>query len=268
MNTLAAALAILIAAPSLASVSREELTKTLNENPDLVLEALKKADKAAFFEYVMDAQRDYQAKKQKEEEEKEKAELEQAFKNPYQPALDAKTRIRGDKNAPITIIEYSDFQCPYCSRGFQNVELVRKKYGAKVRFVYKHLPLPMHPMALPAAKWLEAVALQSPDKAWIFHDKLFQNQQSLNEKFFRKTVKELGLDAAKAAKDVASKAVADKVEADAREAGSFGFTGTPGFLINGIPVRGAYPPEKFDEIIARLGVETDVTASTAAPAAK
>jgi protein-disulfide isomerase len=257
MNRLAAAsLCVLIASPSFAAtISREDLKAALKANPDLVLEALKSADKSAFFEFVMDAQHDYQAKKQAEDEEKEKQEMDEAFKNPYKPSIDDKTRIRGDKSAPITIVEYSDFQCPYCGRGFQTVEAVRAKYGAKVRFIYKHLPLvAIHPNALPAAKWQEAVAIQSPDKAWLFHDTMFKNQSSLSEDFYRKTVKDLGLNVEKAAKDAQSQAVADKIEADTKEAKEFGFTGTPGFLINGVPLRGAYPPEEFDKIIKRLGV--------------
>ncbi|MDT1000363.1 DsbA family protein, partial [Pseudomonas aeruginosa] len=82
-----------------------------------------------------------------------------------------------------------------------------------------HLPLvAIHPMAMPAAKWLEAVALQSPEKAWQFHDKLFQNQGQLSEDYFKKTAKELGVDVAKAAKDAESQAVADRIEADTKEA--------------------------------------------------
>lgn len=257
MNRLAAAaLTLLIASPSFAgSISREELQKALEKNPDLVLSALKKADKAAFFQYVMEANQEYQAKKQAEEEAKEKAALEEAFKNPLKPAIDDKTRIRGDKNAPITIVEYSDFQCPYCGRGFQVVEALREKYGSKMRFIYKDLPLvQIHPNALPAAKWFEAVSLQSPEKAWKFHDIMFKNQGSLSEDFYKKTAKDLGVDVDKAAKDAASKAVADKIDADTKEAKEFGFSGTPGFLINGIPLRGAYPIEDFDKIIKRLGV--------------
>lgn len=257
MNRLAAAaLSLLIASPSLAAtISREDLQKALEKNPDLVLAALKKADKTAFFQYVMEANQEFQAKKQAEEESKEKAALEEAYKNPLKPSIDDKTRIRGEKNAPITIVEYSDFQCPYCGRGFQVVEEVRAKYGPKVRFIYKNLPLvAIHPNALPAAKWFEAVSLQSPEKAWQFHDTMFKNQGSLSEDFYKKTAKDLGLDVEKAAKDAQSKAVADKIEADTTEAKGFGFSGTPGFLINGIPLRGAYPAEDFDKIIKRLGV--------------
>src|ERR1700758_5211248 len=151
MNRLAAAaLTLLIAAPSFAAnISREDLQKALEKNPDLVLSALKKADKTAFFQYVMEANQEYQAKKQAEEEAKEKEALEEAFKNPLKPAIDDKTRVRGDKNAPITIVEYSDFQCPYCGRGFQVVEALREKYGSKMRFIYKDLPLvQIHPNAL------------------------------------------------------------------------------------------------------------------------
>jgi protein-disulfide isomerase len=256
MNKIAAAvLCALIASPSFAAITRDELKKALEANPDLVLEALKKADKAAFFDVVVDAQKDYQMKKEKEAEEQEKKDLDAAFKNPYKPAIDEKTRFRGDKNAPITVVEYSDFECPYCSRGYQVLEQVRHKYGAKLRFVYKNLPLvAIHHLAMPAAQWFEAVAIQNPEKSFIFQDKMFQNQSQLGEEFFRKTVKDLGLDVKKAEKDRLSDAVQAKIEADVKEARQFGFSGTPGFLINGVPLRGAYPAEEFDKIIAKLGV--------------
>jgi protein-disulfide isomerase len=256
MNRIAAAaLCALIASPSFAAITRDELKKALEANPDLVLAALKKADKASFFEVVVDAQSDYQMKRQKEAEEQEKKDLENAFKNPYKPVIDEKTRIRGDKNAPITVVEYSDFECPYCARGYQVLEQVRQKYGPKMRFVYKNLPLvAIHHLAMPAAQWFEAVAIQSPDKAWIFQDKMFQNQGQIGEDFFRKTVKDLGLDVKKAEADRNSDAVKAKIEADVKEAHTFGFSGTPGFLINGVPLRGAYPAEEFDKIISKLGV--------------
>ena len=257
LNRLAvAALCLFAAPPSFAAVSREDLQAALDANPDLVLAALMKADRTKLLEFVRDLQRDYEMKKRADKEEKDKRDMEEAFGNPYKPEIDAATRIRGDKNAPVTIVEYSDFQCPVCGRGFQVVEQVRQKYGAKVRFVYKHLPLVrLHPMAMPAAKWQEAVALQSPDKAWAFHDEMFKNQSSLSEDFLKKTVEDLGLDVAKAVKDASSQAVADKIEADSTEADKFGFKGTPGFLINGIPLRGLSrnPAESFDAIIARLG---------------
>jgi protein-disulfide isomerase len=251
------ALTLFAARTCSAAISREELQEALDANPDLVLAALKKADKTAFAEYVRDAQREFEFKQRAERAENEKRETEEAFKNPYKPEIDANTRIRGDRNAPITIVEYSDFQCPVCGRAFPVVEQVRQKYGAKARFIYKHLPLiRLHPMAMPAAKWQEAVALQSPEKAWAFHDAMFKNQASLSEDFFKKTAGDLGLDVAKAAQDAESRAVADKIEADSAEAAKFGFKGTPGFLVNGVPIHGIgrNPAGEFDDIIARLGV--------------
>lgn len=255
MNMLpAAALAVLSALSASAAVpTREELKQALEKNPDLVLQALKKADKAAFFQLVIDGQNEFRMKQAEIEQKREQEEREAAFKNPLKPVLDSKTRIRGEKTAPITLIEYSDFECPFCARGYQTVESLRKKYGAKLRFVFKHLPLVnMHPKAMPAAQWMEAVALQSPEKAWEFHDRMFQNQDKLGDEFFRATAKELGVDVEKAAKDLESSAVKDKIEADIREAKSFKFDGTPGFVINGVPLRGAYPPEAFEPIISRF----------------
>lgn len=256
MNRIAAAvLCALIASPSFAAITRDELKKALDANPDLVLSALKKADKAAFFETVVSAQKDYQEKKEKEAEEQQKKELEGYFKNPMKPSVDDKTLTRGEKNAPITIVVYSDFECPFCARGFGIEEQVRQKYGSKVKFAFKDMPLTaIHKLAMPAATWFEAVALQSREKAWAFHDKMFQNQHQLSEDFFRKTVKELGVDVAKAEKDRSSDAVKAKIEADDKEGHEFGFNGTPGYLINGIPLRGAYPLDEFDKIIKRLGV--------------
>lgn len=251
---LAAVLAVLTVLPASAAVpTREELKQALDKNPDLVLQALKKVDKAQFFQLIIDSQNDFRQKQAEMEQRRESDEREAAFKNPHKPALDSKTRFRGDKTAPITIVEYSDFECPFCARGYQLVEALRQKYGAKIRFVFKHLPLVnMHPKAMPAAQWMEAVALQSPEKSWEFHDKLFQNQDKLGDEFFRATAKELGIDVAKAEKDLNSKAVTEKIEADIKEAKSFRFDGTPGYLINGVPLRGAGPPEAFESIISRF----------------
>ena len=244
--------ALLCAAPALpasAAISREELRKALEANPDLVIEALRK-DKTKFFDFVVECQQDYQRKKQVEEAERAKKELDDSFKNPLKPDM-TNLRVRGDAGAAITIVEYSDFQCPYCKRGFNNIEALRKKYGSKLRVAFKNMPLPMHPLAKPAAEYFEAIALKSSEKAWTFHDKIFQNQDKLSEEYLKQLVKDLGLDAEKIAKDAKSEAVKNKIEADVNEAQKFGIEGTPAYIINGVPLRGAYPVESFDEIIER-----------------
>lgn len=244
--------ALLVPAFAAAEISREDLKKALDANPDLVLSALKKADKMKFFALVVEAQQEFQKTKAKEEAKAEQQEQDKAFANPMKPEIGPDARVRGGASAPITIVEYSDFQCPYCSKGYHNLEEVRKKHGDQVRVVFKHKPLDFHPLAMPAAQWFEAIALQSPEKAWAFHDSLFENQDKLGEEYFKQLAKDLGVDVAKAAKDAAGDTVRKKIEADIREADKFGFNGTPGYLINGVPLRGAYPPAAFEQIIARL----------------
>jgi protein-disulfide isomerase len=250
---LAAVTAALLCAalPASAKISKDELKQALKDNPDVLLDVLKD-NKKQLFEIVESAAQEEQQRRQQEQEEAAKKEFEDSFKNPKKPEITGKTRVRGNKDAKYTLVEYSDFQCPYCARGYSTVEALRKKYGGNLRFIYKNMPLPFHPQALPAAKWYEAVALQSPEKSWLFHDKMFQNQDKLGVDFFKETVKSLGLDVAKAEKDAGSQAVADKIEADSKEGKQMGFDGTPGFLLNGIPVKGAYPMDYFDSIIARL----------------
>lgn len=246
-------LALLLAVPAAADISRDDLKKALDANPDLVLSALKKSDKMKFFEFIVESQQEYQKNKAREEAKREQQETEKAFKNPLKPVIGANDRVRGNANAPITIVEYSDFECPYCSRGYNTLEQLRKTHGDQLRVVFKNKPLTdIHALAMPAAQWFEAIALQSPEKAWAFHDTLFEHQDKLSEEYFKQLTKDLGLDVAKAAKDAKGDMVKNKIAADVAEANKFGFSGTPGYLVNGIPLRGAYPVGAFEEIIAKL----------------
>lgn len=244
--------AVLLTTPAFAEISRDELKKALQRSPDIVLDVLRE-NKKAFFDIVQEAAQEHQQRRAKAAEEAEQKALEEAFKNPLEPEVGGKTRVRGDKNAKYTLVEYSDFQCPYCQQGYHTVEALRKKYGKDLRFVFKHMPLSFHPQAMPAAQHMEAAALQSQEKAWLYHDKLFENQSRLGPELYQELAKTLGLDWNRMKKDVESEAVKKTIEADINEAKKFGFTGTPGFLLNGIPVRGAYPIEHFESIIERLG---------------
>ena len=133
------------------------------------------------------------------------------------------------------------------------MEKLREKYGVDLRFVYKHLPLSsIHPQALPAARYMEAISLQSEDKAWNFYDIVFKNQGQLSESFYEQTTKSLGVDLDRLAADLKSEHVAAAIDADVKEAGEMGFTGTPGFLLNGVPIRGAYAIDYFENIINKL----------------
>ncbi len=245
-------IAVLLGSPARCGpLSREDLKKALDENPDLVVDALKSKGKD-LLDILQKASDEERQRQQKEQEAAIEREIDEAIQKPLSPAIESQTRIRGKKDAKFTLVEYSDFQCPYCQRGYRIVEHLRQKLGDDLRFIYKHKPLGNHPLALPAALHMEAAALQSPDKAWKYHDKLFENQERLSEPYLTEAAKELGLDVARLKKDAKRPELAKRVQADIAEAESFGITGTPGFLLNGVPVRGAYPTDFFDNIIRKL----------------
>jgi len=226
---------------SLLSSHPEILTHAIEKNPDQFMDAVNKAAQSA------------QQKAQENQAKAEQERIEAEFKNPLKPDI-ANRQALGPENAPITIVEYTDFQCPFCGRGYQTMETVRKTYGDKVRLILKDLPLPMHPMAMPAAKHFEALMLQSPKKAWGFYHEVFSNQDKLGsdgQKFLDSVVKKVGGNLAQVKKDMDSEKVTNKIKADMAEAEKFGFSGTPGFVVEGVSVRGAYPFDTFKNIIDR-----------------
>ena len=231
--------------------SKQQIAKAIEDNPDIVFQAIKKNPKK-FVEVVNEAVKTAQEGAREDEQKQEQTRMEEEMKNPKVPVIEEGRVIFGNKAAPITIVEYSDFQCPYCGRGFQTVKEVEKEYGDKVRIVFKHLPLDFHPMAMPAAKYFEAIALQDPKKAEKFHDEVFSNQKELNqdgEKYLKSVAKKVGANVAKVEKDLNSEAVQKRIATDMEEAKKFEFSGTPGFLINGVSLRGAYPTPEFKKII-------------------
>lgn len=234
-------------------MGKQQVQKVIEDNPEIVFAAIKKNPKQ-FVEVVNEAVRSAQESHAADEAKEEAGRMEEEFKNPKTPVVEDGRVIFGKKDAPITIVEYSDFQCPYCGRGYTTMREVRKEYGDKVRVVFKHLPLEFHPMAMPAAKYFEAIALQDHAKAEKFHDEVFSNQSQLNqngEKFLKDVAKKVGANLAKVEKDMKSEAVQKRIEADMAEAKKYEFSGTPGFLINGVSLRGAYPLPEFKKIIDR-----------------
>lgn len=233
--------------------SQTQLKKALQESPEIVFEVLEK-NPEKFMETFQKVNLEYRKVAQAKAEQQQKAQLEEEFKNPKTPEIGADRAVRGEKDAPITIVTYSDFQCPYCQKGFDTVEELRKKYGNKVRFMFKNLPLDFHPMALPAAKRFEAIALQSPVKAYQFHDAVFKHQQKLGsggEKFLDETAGKLDVNVAQMKKDMNSPKVKERIEADMAEARKFDISGTPGFVVSGVTIKGAYPVNYFVEIIEK-----------------
>jgi protein-disulfide isomerase len=143
--------------------------------------------------------------------------------------------VRGGKKAPVTVIEFSDFQCPYCARA---VPTVKELEGNKnVRVVWKHLPLSFHPNAMPAA--LAAEAAREQGKFWEMHDKLFANQTALSDATYLEYARDLGLDVKRFQEAMQSPRLRARVQEDLAAAGAAGVTGTPTFVVNGEVVVGS-----------------------------
>jgi len=154
---------------------------------------------------------------------------------------------KGPKNAKVQIVEFSDFQCPFCSRVTPTLDQVRKEYGDQVSISFKHLPLPMHSKAPEAHAAAQAAHLQG--KFWEMHDLIFANQRELSRDKYIEYAGQLKLDVARFEKDMDSKPVKAQIEADTKQAGSLGVTGTPSLFINGRFLSGAQPFSSFKRLI-------------------
>jgi protein-disulfide isomerase len=154
---------------------------------------------------------------------------------------------RGAEKAKLDVVEFSDFQCPFCARVNPTLNQITKEYGDQVAIVFKHLPLRMHTKA-PAAH-AAAEAAHRQDKFWEMHDLIFANQRELTQQKYEEYAQQLGLDVDRFRKDAASPAVKKKVDADAAEAARLGVSGTPGFFVNGRFVSGAKPFDSFKQLI-------------------
>lgn len=155
----------------------------------------------------------------------------------------------GPKNAPVTIVVFSDFQCPFCSRVEPALQQVRTEYKDKVRIAWKNQPLPFHANAMPAAEAAMAAYEQGNDKFWAMHDKFFANQGSLSPAFYDQTARELGLDLDKFHASIEAHRAMQTIQADMAAGAAIGAGGTPTSFINGKKIVGALPFESFKQII-------------------
>ena len=161
--------------------------------------------------------------------------------------VEASEPSKGPANAPVTIVEYSDFQCPYCSRVVPTLDQIAKAYPDKVRIVFRDFPLPMHPEAQPAAE--AAKCAQEQGQFWAYHDKLFASQAQLGGDSYKKFAAEIGLDAQKFAACYDEGRYRDDVMVAARTGQQHGVTGTPAFFVNGRFFNGAVPFERLQAVI-------------------
>ena len=162
-------------------------------------------------------------------------------------AINDNENIKGNKDAKVVLIEYSDFQCPACASYYLILKKVSEELGKQIKFAYRHFPLPQHKNAKIAATVAEAAGLQG--KFWEMHDLIFQNQSDWSEEknaavIFAQYAQDLGLDLTQFQTDIASDKIKAKIENDSKSGTRAGVNSTPTFFLNGKKITN---PRNYDE---------------------
>lgn len=231
------------------TVSRDQVAQVLRDNPQLVFDALK-SDKGQLLDVLDQAAQEHDAKERKES-------LLRGLNNPLKPELVADRPFLGLADAPVTIVEYSDFLCGYCAQSAVTIQELLLRHPGQIRVYFKHYPA--HPVSLEPAAAFEALGLQDKGAAWKFEELAFANQQILADgsgkglaALLAKVTEGTPVDAARLKRDMKSPAVRARVESDVAEAKRFDVEGTPTFVVNGVLVRGAISLEEFEELLGLL----------------
>lgn len=169
------------------------------------------------------------------------------FLKPPRVQVAANGPSQGPETAPVTIVEFSDFQCPYCRRVLPALEQIRERYPEQVRIVYRNFPLSGHTRARPAAE--ASLCADEQGQFWPYHDKLFENSRTLGDEDLKRYAGEVGLDVAAFEQCYGEKRFAAQVESDIQAGRAAGVSGTPAFFVNGVMISGAKPAETFYEAI-------------------
>ncbi len=222
---------------------RENLQRTLNEHPDVMLDFLRQHSEA-LLEILQEGAVLRRNKA-----------IVNAWENdrtiPKNINVSGRA-MRGDSNAPVTVVAYSDFTCPYCEQSAAQMARFLMTYDGKIRYVFKNFPLESQGISKLAAEYYIAAGLQNQDQAWEFYDMLFANRNVLlqeGETFLKQAAKDVGLNIKRLNSDLKGKTVRDLMDEDLAEAARLGVDGTPTFFVNDLVVRGAVPTELFAQAI-------------------
>ncbi len=161
-----------------------------------------------------------------------------------------KAPTMGPDDAVVTIVIFSDFQCPFCKRAGETPKQLVDEYKGKVRIAFRQHPLPMHKQAMPAAK--ASLAAHEQGKFWQYHDLLFENQKDLSEPNLIKIAQQAGLNVPKFTKALKSTQFDKQIQDDMAFAMKNGATGTPAFFVNGVYLKGAKPITAFREVVDKI----------------
>ncbi len=224
---------------------KDRIREVLREDPSIVAEALGQ-DKVALLEMVEQGAR----------ERRDRAVFDtwrEEAKNPRTPAIDTTRPMRGNADAPVTVVAYTDFQCGYCARGAVTIKALQDKYPGRIRYVAKHAP--MSETGEYAARVFEAVGLQGSDLAWDFYSKAFAAQKDIGAKpdpkaaYLELAASLPGIDAERLKTDVEGDVLKERVKTDAREYLGWNFRGVPVYLFNGVAVEGAMPLGSLEQLL-------------------
>ncbi|NDV24480.1 thioredoxin domain-containing protein [Desulfovibrio sp. JC022] len=222
---------------------KEQITEAIRENPQIVLDAMREnsVDMLTIVEQGIDQR----------EKLKREAALAAEIENPFKPRIWSERPMLGNPSAPVTIVEYSDFLCPYCSKGAKVVSKLVADHPEKYKLIFKHLP--MHKQSRELALVFEAIAQFDKEKAYKFHDLAFERQKELYEDkqgvVLGKILAEIEVNADQLQKTLNSAQLQEFLLADEKEAGEFRIDATPTFLVNGVSVRGYLPADRFEQMV-------------------
>ena len=236
---------------------KDQLREAIREDPQIVLDALNE-NSVAMLDIL-----DKGIKEREKEQRLSKFEAE--MQNPLQPKITAGRVMLGNGDAPVTIVEYSDFLCPYCSKGAGVVSKLAIEQPEKYRIIFKHLPL--HKKSRELAIFFEAIARLDMQKAYRFHNLAFERQRALYEDksgvVLNSILEEINIDRAQLQKSVNSAQVREYLMDDSQEAGKFKIKGTPTFLVNGVAINGYVPADRFEETVDLILEKTNTSAADA-----
>ena len=223
---------------------KEALRQVLKESPELVLDMLKE-NSETMLEIVREGHN-------LQERKAYRARWEEDLKHPKKIHLEGRA-FQGAKDAPVTIVAYSDFTCSFCREAEQVMPQLLAQYSGKVRYTFKALP-PEDAVATTLAKYATAAFMLDPEKAWKLHEEMFKNTEKFEsggEDYIKEVSTAIGFDYNKLKDEAASPKVEERLAADRNEAKSLRIEGTPHFLVNDLFIRGAVDPDTFAEAIEK-----------------
>ncbi|MGC9503613.1 DsbA family protein [Baaleninema sp.] len=210
-----------------------QVLQIIRDNPEAILESVQA----------------YQQQQQETAQESRRAVVAEMASDPTSVIGDSP--VKGAESREIVMVEFSDFQCPFCAKAHETVNEFMAQYGDRVTLVYKHLPLvSIHPQALPASQ--AAWAAQQQGQFWEYYDALFENQDRLGEELYVEIATDLGLDLAQFDRDRNSDESLQAIQADLELADELGLNGTPAFFINGEGLSGAVDLAEFEAVLDRV----------------